>query len=126
MLPLLTPFLSSIVSSHSKNSFFFARVLLPLSSFLQGNPRGSVVILLITSGVISTYRPFTTIVAWVLVRGMGERENSLATSSSYPLILSKNSIHWCLVKISNIGGCWWILTLFVGSLLFKPPVIFPW
>lgn len=67
-----------------QKNFFFARVLLSLSSFLQGNPKGSVVILLITSKVITTDRPFTTAMAWVLVRGMSERTNYLATSSSYP------------------------------------------
>lgn len=58
--------------------------------------------MLITSG-ITTYWPFATVLAWVLVRGMSDREKYLATSSSYPHILSKNPIYWCLVKISTTG-----------------------
>ena len=119
------PVFSSFVSYPSKKKLFFARVLLPLSSFLHGNPKGSVVIQLITSGVIATDKTFTTPVALVLVRGMSERENSLTTSSLYSLILSKDPIHWCLVKISTTRGCWWILAVFVDSLLSKPPAIFP-
>ena len=78
MISLLTPLLSSIGSSPSKKKIFFAMVLLPLSYFLLGNPKGSVVILLITSRVIATDNPFSITVALVLVRGMSEREISLA------------------------------------------------
>lgn len=110
----------------SKNNFFFAMVLLHLTYFLHGNPKGTVLIFFITLGVITTDRPFTIAVAWNLVRGMSERGKSLATSSSSPLIHSKSPIHSCFVKIYTIGGCWWILTMFVGSILLKPPIIFPW
>lgn len=90
-LALLTPFLSSITSSHSQKKFFSAVWLLPLPSFLQGTPRGSVVILLMISGVSSMERSFTTVLAWVLVSGMREREKYLATSSSYHLNFSKKA-----------------------------------
>ena len=75
-LVLLTPLLSSMGSSPSKKKFFFLVYLSPLSSFLQGTPRGSVVILLMSLGVRSMEMPLTTIVAWVLVSGMREREKS--------------------------------------------------
>ena len=82
MISLLTPFFSSIGSSPSKKNIFFAKVLLPLSYFLHGNPKGSAMILLITSWVITIDNPFTIVVSLVVVRGMSERANSLATSSS--------------------------------------------
>ena len=102
----------------SSNPIFFLHCLLPFQKefllckrvltlilFLQGNPRVSVVTMLITWRVISTDRPFTIAVEWVLVRGMSERTKSLATSSSYLLIISNKPIQLCLVKISTIGGC---------------------
>ena len=122
-LALLTPFLSSIGSSPSKRNLFLAIWLSRLSSFLQGTPRGNVVILLMSSGVISMERPLTTTVAWVLVSGMRERAKSQATSSSYPLNFSKYPIQLYLVMIYNTRGCWWILTVLMGSLLLNPPVI---
>ena len=73
-----------MASSPSKKNFFFPVLLFPLSSFLQGTPKGRVVILPMILWVNSIERPFTTIVAWFLVSGMREREKSLATSSSYP------------------------------------------
>lgn len=47
-------------------NFFLADCPIGLSSFLQGNPRGRVVTLLINFGVISMERPLKLIVAWVL------------------------------------------------------------
>ena len=72
-----------------KKNFFLEIWLSPLSSFLQGTPRGSVVIIIMRLGVISMERPLTKAVAWAPVRGMRERANSQATSSSYPLNFSK-------------------------------------
>ena len=103
-------------SSPSKKNFLLETWLSPLSSFLHGTPRGSVVTLLMSSGVSSMERPLTTIVAWILLSGMREREKYQATSSSYPLNFFKNPIQLCLVNISSTWGCCWILTVFVGSL----------
>ena len=72
-------------SSPSKKNFLLATWLSPLSSFLHGILRGSVVTLLMSSGVSFIERPLITIMAWILVSGVRERANSQATSSSYPL-----------------------------------------
>jgi len=95
----------------------------PSSSFLHVIPRGSVVTLLMSSGVSFIERPLITIMAWILVSGVRERANSQATSSSYPLNFLKNPIQLCLVKISSTWGCCWILIVLVGYLLLNHPVI---
>jgi len=76
-------------SSPSKNNFILATWLSPLSSFLHGVPQGSVVTLLMSSGVRSIDSPLITIVAWILVSGVRDRGNYWATSSSYPLNFEK-------------------------------------
>ena len=116
-------FLSSIVFSSAMKRFFLTLALIVLYYLLHWIPTGRVVTLIIRLWMIEIANPLTTMVALTLVWDFRAIENSYVMSSSYPFSSSKNPNHWCLLKMSNIGGWRWIILVSVRSLLLNTPPI---